>query len=103
MKLLEEVKFEVDHFIEAVLKRVEYFGIPLTIYDDIRWLATDENGSLYGYDWKPILSDDEWLPRNSASNAFYIGNADLEGMDWEKTLLEIKNNDGKYISWNEYD
>lgn len=85
MKLLEKRDFEV------VLKTVDYFGIPLTIYDEIMWLATDENGRIYGYTVKPALSDNVWLAKNLASDWFYIGNVDLEDLDWKDTLLKINN------------
>lgn len=70
-------------------KTVLYFGIALFITSDIKWIAVDEDGSLWGFSVKPILCEasHDWSHFNGFS--IELGDVDLEGMDWRDTLREF--------------
>ncbi|WGL96698.1 hypothetical protein [Arsenophonus nasoniae] len=40
---------------EKETKQVNYFGIELTVDADVNFLATDDEGFVYGYFHKPII------------------------------------------------
>lgn len=81
MKLVKEKEYRL----------VDYFGIPVRINKNIKCLAADENGLVYGYNKRPICTVlDCWLEDiSSNSESHFIMEVDLEGMDWKDTLLEI--------------
>ncbi len=72
-------------------KPVVYFDITLNVDKRVEWLATDENGEVYGY-WHdvPEYHDDEWDNGYDYGVTDVICCVDLEGMDWKETLMEIK-------------
>lgn len=68
-------------------KTVNYFNIPLLEIPD-GWLAVDQDGSLYHFENEPRMDkhSEYWYDESSDR---YLGEVDLEGMDWEKTKMEV--------------
>ncbi|WGL96512.1 hypothetical protein [Arsenophonus nasoniae] len=79
MKLLEKCERET--------KQVNYFGIELTIDADINFLATDDDGFVYGYCKKPMKVPERWKPKFTLQQP--IAKVDLGDKDWKETLVEV--------------
>ncbi|HGJ5855687.1 MAG TPA: hypothetical protein ACHBZ9_15450 [Arsenophonus nasoniae] len=82
MKLLEKCERET--------KQVNYFGIELTVDADINFLATDQDGYVYGYYCKPIFVDKNgiWVPKQDFMT-HPVAKVDLGDKDWKETLVEV--------------
>jgi hypothetical protein len=77
MKLLKE------------LKPVTYFGINLLVPQWTKFIATDQDGLIYAYEGRPVTGlFYDWV-NEYGDNAEHIERADLEGMDWKQTLVEV--------------
>ncbi len=76
---------EQQHF-----RNINYFGIILQISSENRWIATDEDGGIYAYPYKPQLNSDCWGSGGFGSGFECLGNATFEG-DWKESLMEIEN------------
>ncbi len=74
---------------EKETKQVNYFGIELTVDADINFLATDQDGYVFGYYLKPLLEHINcfWLPKRIPS--YSIAKVDLGDKDWKDTLVEV--------------
>lgn len=69
-------------------KIVEYHGLKLQIPADHYYLATDRNGDVCSYGCEPAFNSVMWFCREGDYNA--ICRVDLEGLDWQKTLVSFK-------------
>lgn len=69
-------------------EEVYYYGIKFQLPYWIRYLAVDKNGSLYGYMDYPLLYDSSWSALSG--NVIRIGTVDLEGINWEETLVCVQ-------------
>ncbi|WGL97381.1 hypothetical protein QE177_09115 [Arsenophonus sp. aPb] len=82
MKLIEKCEKET--------KQVDYFGIELTVDADINFLATDDDGFVYGYIFKPEYTR---VPKVWGSKGVYVtgpvAKVDLGDKDWKETLVEV--------------
>ena len=67
-------------------KEISYFERELTINGWIKWIATDEDGWVWGYKSRPVLLDKTW---SSAHCAKRFGPSNLNGLDWRETLREV--------------
>lgn len=78
------ILLEVKH-----TKTVTYFGITLQVPPDVKFLAADQNGRLYGYAQRPYPDYDgtQWMP--SVASGVLIGEVDLEGHKWDATLQGV--------------
>lgn len=76
-------------------KEVEYFGNKLDVPEWVRWLATDQDGTVYGFEYEPTLMDIEtkWTSYWEDDNFCEMAEVDLEGMDYKQTLVKVKRND----------
>lgn len=68
-------------------KEVMYFGVKLTT-PQRGWLATDKDGELSWYEFKPIKSSSFW--ESEFGGFAEICTVHLDGMDWKDTLMEIE-------------
>lgn len=76
-------------------KRVNYFGIPIYVPKGFKWLAMDEDGTIWAYTHKPrILTETFSLPQLAAlfgqSSAEIVGYVDHYKGDWRKSLIKVK-------------
>lgn len=78
MKLIKEAK---------QTKRVEYFGLPLTVPFWAKYLGTDKDGELYAYESEPAKDRESWYLFDM--NLQMIGLVDLEGLNWSESLVEV--------------
>jgi hypothetical protein len=53
--LEEVVDFKTSYLIEKYSSFVDYFGLALSASVNVKWLATDEDGTVYGYFDEPYL------------------------------------------------
>ncbi|WPJ68511.1 hypothetical protein OMDBNIEC_00025 [Salmonella phage STP-SP5] len=76
-------------------KEVEYFGCTFNVPEWVRWLSTDFDGTTYGYAYKPSLKDGniKWTPNFEDEEYCEMAQVDLEGINWRKSLVEVKIND----------
>lgn len=66
--------------------QVNYFGIELTVPNDVRYIATDSDGCVYGYYVEPNLGGRCW---NVYDDAVSLATVDLVGTDWRATLRVV--------------
>ena len=64
-----------------------YYGISLKINEDIRYIATDENGEVYGFTSRPIGNSSYWSDGNPHRSLF-LGIAYFKG-EWSDSLVEV--------------
>ena len=68
-------------------KTVQYFEHTLKVPDNVSWLATDEDGDLYGYCGDiPEAYRSTWS--NNSCQYTYLGKIQYTG-DWEQSLEEV--------------
>jgi hypothetical protein len=75
---------------QQLFRSINYFGIILQISSEHHWIATDEDGDVYAYSYKPWLGDKYWNTCSFGAGVIYLGNATFEA-DWKESLREIKN------------
>jgi len=77
-------------------KDVTYFDIPLNIPKQIKYLATDADGMVWGYEDKPRAIEgvgvlvSQWVNATDRPQVVKIGEVDLQGLDWRDTLREYE-------------
>lgn len=67
---------------------VKYFGYTIDVPMDIRWIATDADGKVYGYQHQPIKDYDFWINLGLEEISGYYFKIDFVG-NWEDSLLYI--------------
>jgi hypothetical protein len=88
--LVEFPKFKIIEFVSAATKTIHYFGHTIKIHSAINWIATDDNGFVYGYFGKPILDGDKrWKNIVSAPPCVLIASATYSG-DFKNSLMEVR-------------
>ena len=68
-----------------------YFGVLVNVPvgKNIRYLATDSDGSLYGFSEKPIPAEDViWVNEEMVDCPYEIAHLEFEG-DWKDSLYKI--------------
>ncbi|WGL96259.1 hypothetical protein [Arsenophonus nasoniae] len=82
MKLIEKCKKET--------KQVHYFAIELTVDADVNFLATDDDGFVYDYVFKPeySLALKAWVSKGGYE-PHPVAKVDLGDKDWKDTLVEV--------------
>lgn len=71
-----------------VYKTVNYFGLSLTVPEDIDYIATNSYGGVYGYFSEPELCDEFWDNRRYGIPKVRLATVNLHGLDWKETLRE---------------
>lgn len=86
IKLSKDLKDESE---KVILKSIEYQGRVFDVPEEIKWVATDHSGIMWGFSSKPIQRVDEWVTKNNdkvvclgAKNVHYYS-------DWENSLEEL--------------
>lgn len=69
-------------------KEVEYFGMKILVPDNAKFIATTSYGSVLTCDSPMHLLGQNW--NSELSSITVVGFADLNGIDWKDTLVEIK-------------
>lgn len=94
-KLIEQHNFKPSFILERYTKLFEYFGLPLSITDEIQWLATDEDGTLYGYFTEPYCVNLGLLPGqgywDDDEEGVKIAKIQIIG-DWKQSKIKVKFN-----------
>jgi hypothetical protein len=93
---LEEVlEFRPSFLIERYSTLFDYFGIALAIPAGVKWFATDEDGTVYGYFDEPYSICKPW-----DNSGFWDSNGDNVKIvkikfagDWRKSKIKVVNND----------
>lgn len=78
MKLINIIKTTKD---------VEYFGLTLAVPRWTSFIATDSDGKVYAYQWKPSRGVESWHSHGLDVQA--LGQVELEGIDWASTLVHM--------------
>jgi hypothetical protein len=90
--LEEIVDFKTSYLIEKYSTYVEYFGLPFSVSVNVKWLATDEDGTVYGYFdepysiCKPLGFSGFW---DSDSDSVKLLKIKFAG-DWRHSKIEVK-------------
>lgn len=67
-------------------KTIEYKGNKYTVPTWVKWVATDKDGSIYGYENKPEVCVVDWWCQGSRR---FHKMATPTGKGWEDSLTEV--------------
>ena len=72
-------------------RTVVYFGYPFVVPNGWDFIATDENGEVFCYRGKPVVSDDSgrWKVGSLINRYILLAHVKFEG-DWKDSLMEIE-------------
>jgi len=75
---------------EQETKQVNYFDVELVVNADINYLATDQDGFIYGYIFKPVIDNksNTWLPTQEYT-PHPIAIITLDSKNWQETLVNV--------------
>ena len=68
-------------------KTVNYRGKQYTVPDWVKFIATDLNGSIFGYEMKPAIDEKEDFFEMTAGRTICLGWPTIE--EWRDTLQEV--------------
>jgi hypothetical protein len=94
--LIEVPNFETLEYVRGYANTVNYFGMRVAVPSGILWLATDEDGTLFGYFAEPYIcsafggESDFWDASTSANVKFAIIN--FNG-DWKQSKIKVTTHD----------
>ncbi len=72
-----------------VLKTVKLCeGIEFLVKEEINYLFVEKEGSVYGCRIQPLVTKWGWNVLDEQGSE-YLGEVDLEGMDWRETLVRV--------------
>lgn len=78
----------IKSYEEPSMKVVNFHGVSLRMNGWIRYIAMDESGCIYGYDFEPSIFKDKWV--NIYGNTRYLGMLTKgEFTNWEETLVKL--------------
>lgn len=66
------------------MKQINYRGMTLEVEDWVNYVATDEDGEIWGYENDPIRDVEDWFSVDG--NAMVI---DLYVLGWEQSLEKV--------------
>ena len=94
--LIEVPYFKPSCIIERYMKLFNYFGLSILIPDEIFWLATDEDGTIFGYFDEPSCVKMNLGSANTGywddNNEVYVKIAKIKIIgDWHESKLRVKN------------
>ncbi|UAW58808.1 hypothetical protein AVIO78A_023 [Escherichia phage vB_EcoS_AVIO78A] len=69
-----------------VYKTVNYFGLSLTVPEDIDYIATDSYGGVYGYFSEPEPCSEFWDTHYDGFPKVRLATVNLHGLNWRETL-----------------
>lgn len=78
------VKFVAITNPHAKIPEVVHFEVP----EEIKWLAVDLDGDVYGYTERPFCDDGCWYARRRGSHFIFDTGKHCE--NWRDTLIEVK-------------
>ena len=84
---LEKPNFTISSF-SSFYTSYNYFGTAITCPKWVKFLATAENGYIYGFPYKPTLGDREWYTADFSCME-RLGLVKFGG-DWKESLVEIR-------------
>jgi len=68
-------------------KKAKYFDLILDVPENMNYLATDSDGSVYAYENVARLDGDDWS--QITGDWMFIADVDLKGALWSDTCKEI--------------
>ena len=69
------------------MKTVKYRGNEYNIPEWVSYIATDENGGVWGFEDKPYSSRGYWLNREQCGKCKRIGSLNID--NWENSLEKV--------------
>jgi hypothetical protein len=87
--LVEIPAFKLVTLKQRCIKHVRYYGLDLYIPNRINYMATDKEGTVFGYSTKPIFESvgNEWV-NTDYSDAVELCVVEFEG-DWRQSLQQV--------------
>ncbi len=87
--LVEVPEFKIVTLKQSFTKPVLYYGTLFTVPKNINYMATDKDGTVFGYSTKPILEGggNMWV-NTDFIDGVKIGVVEFEG-DWRQSLQQI--------------
>lgn len=67
---------------------INYYGLTFILDPWYKWIATDSNGHVYAYHYKPYLNDSFFSTGDIHDEGRRIAIVDFKG-EWKKSLMEI--------------
>ena len=93
--LIEVPNFETLEYVRGYANTVNYFGMRVAVPSGILWLATDEDGTLFGYFSEPYISsafDGLGYWDTSMSVNLKFANITFNG-DWKQSKIKVTKHD----------
>ena len=93
--LVEVPNFETVEYVRGYANTVNYFGMRVAVPSGILWLATDEDGTLFGYFSEPYISsafDGLGYWDTSMSVNLKFANITFNG-DWKQSKIKVTTHD----------
>jgi hypothetical protein len=93
--LVEVPNFETVEYVRGYANTVNYFGMRVAVPSGILWLATDEDGTLFGYFSEPYISsafDGLGYWDTSMSVNLKFANITFNG-DWKQSKIKVTKHD----------
>lgn len=72
----------------GTVKVVTYFNKQFLASCDVKYVATDGNGDIFGYTTKPTLIGQKWRKTSSSCKCEFIANVNFEG-DFSESLQYV--------------
>lgn len=73
--------------LESAMNKVNFHGILLYIPRSMPHVAVNKDGNIWCYDHKPYFLDGETEFDIDDGDQLRLGKVDLDGFDWEKSLV----------------
>lgn len=72
-------------------RNIEYKGSNFLVWDAINYIATDEDGYVYGFEYEPIIEGLEWVWTSDIDNGEVqcLGVIENQVVDWKESLVRI--------------
>jgi len=82
------------------MKIIEVYGLALNISEHEKWLAIDDNGAVWGFEYKPTKSSEVWVMDEDEDDNFstdkFIDRTEpyhefnYNVLEWENSLINVE-------------
>ncbi|QEG06871.1 hypothetical protein Schulenberg_083 [Escherichia phage Schulenburg] len=70
-------------------RNIEYKGSHFCVWDNINYVATDEDGGVYGFEHEPVIEGLEWVWTSDNGEVQCLGCIENQDVDWKESLVRI--------------
>ncbi len=70
-------------------RTIDYKGKHFHVWGNINYVATDEDGTVYGFEYEPIIEGLEWVWSSDDGEVQCLGCVENQDTDWRESLERI--------------